>query len=287
MLADRPRRHEPGPRVRRSTTRSPPRPARSARWRPALPGARSRRVGRRPATSGGSWCSSRSPSPARRSRRSLSPAVEPAARADPAPDGARLGRSRPIVLRLAGAVRGRLLRRRVHRVSAFIAYWFAAPLRRLRRRRSASSFVAVGVLQTVSFLAAGRLAERFGLLTHDGVHPPAVEPAARRDGVRAEPADRGRAAARPRRAVADGRPDPPGLRDGAGRPGRADRRGRLHQHRPLRRPARSAPLLGGARRSRSRSARRSSSPASIKTAYDLVLWRWFRTVPLPEPRTTR
>ena len=49
-------------------------------------------------------------------------------------------------------------------VSAFIAYWFAH-----RFDTSAATlgllFAAVGVLQTLSFLAAGRLADRFGLLT--------------------------------------------------------------------------------------------------------------------------
>lgn len=74
-----------------------------------------------------------------------------------------LGPSRPIVLRLAGlfavdSFAGGFT------VSAFIAYWFSH-----RFATSAATlgivFAVVGVLQTVSFLAAGRLAERFGLLT--------------------------------------------------------------------------------------------------------------------------
>ena len=74
-----------------------------------------------------------------------------------------LGPSRPMVLRLAGlfavdSFAGGFT------VSAFIAYWFAH-----RFDTSAATlgllFAAVGVLQTLSFLAAGRLADRFGLLT--------------------------------------------------------------------------------------------------------------------------
>ena len=69
----------------------------------------------------------------------------------------------PMVLRLAGlfavdSFAGGFT------VSAFIAYWFAH-----RFDTSAATlgllFAAVGVLQTLSFLAAGRLADRFGLLT--------------------------------------------------------------------------------------------------------------------------
>ncbi len=73
-----------------------------------------------------------------------------------------LGRSRPTVLRLAGlfavdAFGGGFV------VQAFIAYWLAA-----RFGASAATlgvvFFAVGLLQTASFLAATRLAERIGLL---------------------------------------------------------------------------------------------------------------------------
>lgn len=95
--------------------------------------------------------------------RSLSARIEalPAPeRRTPTPQ--RLGPSRPIVVRLAGlfaldSFGGGFV------VQAFIAYW-------LSKRFSASLgtvgivFFAVGVLQTGSFLAAPRLAERFGLL---------------------------------------------------------------------------------------------------------------------------
>lgn len=95
--------------------------------------------------------------------RSLSPGVEVAPRRAEAPSGhARLGASRPVVVRLAGlfamdSFGGGFV------VQAFIAYWLAT--------KFAASvgtigvvFFAVGVLQTGSFLVAPRLAERFGLL---------------------------------------------------------------------------------------------------------------------------
>jgi MFS family permease len=95
--------------------------------------------------------------------RSLSGGIEalPAPeRRTPTPQ--RLGPSRPIVVRLAGlfaldSFGGGFV------VQAFVAYW-------LSKRFGASLgtvgvvFFAVGVLQTGSFLAAPRLAERFGLL---------------------------------------------------------------------------------------------------------------------------
>ena len=63
-------------------------------------------------------------------------------------------------------------------------------------------------------------------------------------------------------------------------PGGAYPRRGLHEHRPVRRPARrTAPrgclAVGGA-----------GAPffvaGTIKSAYDLILWRWFRGVPLPD-----
>jgi predicted MFS family arabinose efflux permease len=96
--------------------------------------------------------------------RSLSPAME-IVRDDGAPSdqGVALGPSRPIVLRLAGlfavdSFAGGFT------VGALIAYWFA-----YRFDTSTATlglvFAVVGVLQALSFLAAGRLADRFGLLT--------------------------------------------------------------------------------------------------------------------------
>ena len=57
-------------------------------------------------------------------------------------------------------------------VSAFIAYWFAHRFDTTTATLGVV-FAIVGVLQTLSFLAAGRLAERFGLLrTMVGTHLP-------------------------------------------------------------------------------------------------------------------
>jgi MFS family permease len=92
----------------------------------------------------------------------LSRRVEADPRPHEAQPAAGLQRSRPTVLRLAGlfaidSFGGGFV------VQSFIAYWFAAQF-------DASTgvlgviFFGVGLLQTVSFLAATRLAERFGLL---------------------------------------------------------------------------------------------------------------------------
>jgi MFS family permease len=91
----------------------------------------------------------------------LSAAVE-APRSEAGRTERALGPSRPTVLRLSGlfamdSFGGGFV------VQAFIAYWMTA-------RFGASTgtlgvlFSAVGVLQTISFLVAGRLGERFGLL---------------------------------------------------------------------------------------------------------------------------
>ena len=95
--------------------------------------------------------------------RSLSVAVEPAP--TKVPEGGRLGAlgpSRPVVLRLAGLFAVDSFAGGFS-VSAFIAYWFA-----LRFDTPTPTlglvFAVVGVLQTLSFLAAGRLADRYGLL---------------------------------------------------------------------------------------------------------------------------
>jgi len=95
--------------------------------------------------------------------RSLSPAVEPPpSPADPERPRRALGPSRPAVLRLAGlfavdSFAGGFT------VTAFIAYWFAHRFDTTTATLGLI-FAATGLLQTASFLAAGRLAERFGLL---------------------------------------------------------------------------------------------------------------------------
>jgi MFS family permease len=91
----------------------------------------------------------------------LSPAVEVPARIS---DRGRstLGSSKPTVMRLAGlfsadAFGGGFV------VQAFIAYWLATKFH-ASLATLGLVFFAIGVLQTVSLLAATRLAERFGLL---------------------------------------------------------------------------------------------------------------------------
>ncbi len=116
---------------------------------------------------------------------------------------------------------------------------------------------------------------------HDGLHPPALEPPARRRRLRAEPGDRDRAAARPLRALADGRPDPPGLRRRRRRPRRAHRRSRLHQQRPLRRPP-GQPAAHRPARPGQPDRRTVRDRRRVKSVYDLGFWTLFRRVPLSE-----
>jgi MFS family permease len=95
--------------------------------------------------------------------RSLSPNVERPTRPDAETLGrARLGASRPTVARLASlfamdSFGGGFV------VQAFVAYWFATKF-----NASVGTigviFFAVGIFQTASFLVAPRLAERFGIL---------------------------------------------------------------------------------------------------------------------------
>ncbi|HMG26823.1 MAG TPA: MFS transporter [Acidimicrobiia bacterium] len=202
--------------------------------------------------------------------------------ADPRPHEARpapgLQRSRPTVLRLAGlfavdSFGGGFV------VQSFIAYWFAA-------QYDASTgelgiiFFGVGVLQTLSFLAAARLAERFGLLrTMVFTHLPSnglliaipfaptlltaalllfgrtalaqMDVPTRQAYVMAlvDPDERTPAAAVTNTARYVVRPVGPAL---AG----------VSQSIAFGLPF----FLAGA----------------IKSVYDVVLWRWFRTVPLPD-----
>jgi predicted MFS family arabinose efflux permease len=93
----------------------------------------------------------------------LSPRVDAASAATPFGRSAGLGRSRPTVVRLSAlfatdAFGGGFV------VQSFIAYWFAA-----RFHTSVGTlgivFFAIGIIQTASFLVATALAERFGLLS--------------------------------------------------------------------------------------------------------------------------
>jgi MFS family permease len=95
--------------------------------------------------------------------RSLSARVEVAPRPGGAPSGqGALGPSRPAVIRLAGlfaldSFGGGFV------VQAFLAYWLSAKFGASVATLGVV-FFAIGALQTASFLAASRLAERFGLL---------------------------------------------------------------------------------------------------------------------------
>jgi MFS family permease len=207
---------------------------------------------------------------------SLSDAVEPVA---PSAEGGRLVRSRRTVARLASlfaldSFGGGFT------VSAFVAYW-------LRARFDTSpavigaTFFAMGLLQTVSFLVAPRLADRFGLLrTMVFTHLPSnlllaavafapnlgaavvlllartalsqMDVPTRQAYVMAlvDPDERTPAAAYTNTARYVSRPFGPPL-------------AALAQTVALGLPF----VIGG----------------GIKSVYDVTLWRWFSRVPLPEP----
>ena len=208
---------------------------------------------------------------------SLSSHVETVSAAAAPP--AHVAGSRPVVVRLAGlfamdAFGGGFV------VQAFIAYW-------LSRRFGASLstvgvvFAAIGVLQTVSFLAAARLGERFGLLnTMVFSHFPsnvvlACVPLAPSLGVAI-----GLLLARTvlsqmdvptRQAYVMALVDPAERTAAAAYTNTA---------RYVVRPA--GPLLAGAAQSFGLGAPFVVA-GSIKGAYDVVLWRWFRNIELPTP----
>lgn len=225
---------------------------------------------------------------------SLSPGVEPARRTlasgpptapgqPGAPDhaarpGAGLQRSRPVVVRLASlfaldSLGGGFV------VQAFVAFW-------LERRFAASTavvgvvFFGVGIIQTASFLAAVRIGERFGLLsTMVFTHLPSnallvalafspnlgvavtllllrtalsqMDVPTRQAYLMAlvEPGERTPAAAYTNTARYLSRPVGPAIGG------------------VLATVALSAPFVAG---------------GAIKAVYDVILWRWFRRVPLPD-----
>lgn len=211
--------------------------------------------------------------------RTLTPAVEPAAAAG---GRARLGRSRPVVARLAAlfatdSFGGGFV------VQAFIAFW-------AQRRFGASTgevgvlFAAIGTIQTMSFLAAGRLARRFGLLpTMVFTHLPsnlllitvAFAPTF------------ATAAALLLARTALSQMDVPTrqayvmtLVDPAERTAAASVTGTVrYVTRPL------GPPLAGALASSVALGAPFVVGGAIKVAYDVVLWRWFARIPLPEDTT--
>jgi MFS family permease len=207
----------------------------------------------------------------------LSPGVEPDRPAG-RPGRPPLQTSRPVVYRLAAlfsldSFGGGFV------VQSFVAYWFA-----VRFGASAATmgavFAAAGLLQTASFLVAPRLAERFGLLpTMVFTHLPsnvllALIPAAPTLGV-------GVALLLAR--VALSQMDVPTRQAyvmALVLPGeRTAASAVTNVARYLTRPA--GPTLAGAAQSVALGAPFVLAGA-IKSAYDLILWRWFRSVPVPD-----
>ncbi len=189
-----------------------------------------------------------------------------------------LGRSRPTVRRLAGlfatdAFGGGLV------VQAFIAYWFTARFHTSLATLGAVFFV-VGALQTVSFLAATRLAERFGLLaTMVFTHLPSNLLLAGIAFAPNLPVAVGLLLARSvlsqmdvptRQAYVMALVDPAERTAAAGYTNTA-----RYMVRPV------GPVLASAGQSLFLGLPFLVA-GGIKAAYDLVLWRWFRHVALPD-----
>jgi predicted MFS family arabinose efflux permease len=208
---------------------------------------------------------------------SLSPRVE-ADRRHAAPRR-QLRASRPAIVRLAGlfavdSFGGGFT------VQSFIAFW-------LHRRFGASTaeigvvFAAMGMLQTGSFLAAGRLAERFGLLrTMVFTHLPSnlllgAVAFAPGFGVAVALLLARTALSQmdvPTRQVYVMTLVDPNERTAA----TATTNTARYAVRPL------APPLAGAAASSIALGAPFVIAGAIKAAYDLVLWRWFATVPVPD-----
>jgi predicted MFS family arabinose efflux permease len=192
--------------------------------------------------------------------------------------GGSLGVSRPVVVRLAGlfamdSFGGGFV------VQSFIALWLA-------ERFDASigvlgvTFFAIGVLQTASFLAAAPLAERFGLLATMGfTHLPSNVLLVAIAFAPSLPVAIGLLLARvvisqmdvpTRQAYVMALVDP-GERTAAAAVTNTAR----YLVRPL------GPVLAGAAQTFGLGAPFVIA-GTVKGAYDLILWRWFRTVPLPD-----
>jgi predicted MFS family arabinose efflux permease len=208
----------------------------------------------------------------------LSPAMEPTATVATVAKREVLGPSRPVVLRLAGlfavdSFGGGFT------VSAFIAYWFAH-----RFGTSAGTlglvFAAVGVLQTVSFLAAGRLAERFGLLTTMvASHLPSNVLLAALAFAPSFPVAVALLFARVLLSQMDVPTRQAYVMALVSPEERTAAAATTNSARYLTRPFGTA--LGGVVASVAIGAPFLIA-GSIKSVYDIVLWRWFRTVPLPD-----
>lgn len=210
--------------------------------------------------------------------RRLSAAVERPAPSDASLSPKTLGRSRPVVVRLAAlfsldSFAGGFT------VQAFVAFWLA-------QRFHASvgviggTFFAFGLLQTCSFISSGRLADRFGMLpTMVFTHLPSnlvliavafspnlpIAIALLLVRVLLSQMD-----VAPRQAYVMALVDPTDRTAAASVTNTA---------RYLTRPA--GPVLAGAAQSVALGFPFVIA-GSLKSVYDVALWRWFRRVPLPE-----
>jgi predicted MFS family arabinose efflux permease len=212
----------------------------------------------------------------------LSPGVEAALRAADEPVHSRLRRSRPAILRLAAlfavdSFAGGFV------VQSFIAYWFTVEF-------DASIgvlgivFFSVGAIQTVSFLTASRLAERFGLLrTMVFTHLPSNALLVAIPFAPSLPVAIGLLLSRyalaqmdvpTRQAYVMALVDPDERTPAAAVTNTA---------RYIARPA--GPALAGVSQSIAFGLPFVLA-GGIKSVYDVVLWRWFRTVPLPDEEAT-
>jgi MFS family permease len=212
----------------------------------------------------------------------LSPGVEAALRAADEPVHSSLRRSRPAILRLAAlfavdSFAGGFV------VQSFIAYWFTVEF-------DASIgvlgivFFSVGAIQTVSFLTASRLAERFGLLrTMVFTHLPSNALLVAIPFAPSLPVAIGLLLSRyalaqmdvpTRQAYVMALVDPDERTPAAAVTNTA---------RYIARPA--GPALAGVSQSIAFGLPFVLA-GGIKSVYDVVLWRWFRAVPLPDEEAT-
>ena len=208
--------------------------------------------------------------------RRLSPAVERPSTLASSPRA--LGESRPIVVRLAAlfsvdSFAGGFT------VQAFVAFWLA-------QRFDASvgvigvTFFGFGVLQTVSFLSSGRMAERFGMLpTMVFTHLPSNLVLIAVAFAPNLPTAIALLLVRTLLSQMDVSPRQAYVMALVPAHERTAAASVTNTARYLTRPA--GPVLAGAAQSVALGFPFVIA-GSLKSVYDLTLWRWFRTVPLPD-----
>lgn len=215
--------------------------------------------------------------------RSLSASVEAPALPGGVRKRVRLGPSRPTVQRLAAlfatdAFGGGFV------VPAFVAYWFSVKFH-TSVGLLGLVFFGVGVLQTISFLVATRLAERFGLLsTMVFTHLPSNLLLASIAFARTLPVAIGLLLARSLLSQMDVPTRQAYVMALVTPEERTAAAGYTNTARYVVRPF--GPVLAGAGQSIFIGLPFLVAGV-VKTAYDLVLWRWFRGVVLPEEDASR